>query len=114
MIQSLKDEFIANLRDSKLVFSPEINGLTLTYEQRRGLETLEGCKLIQKGLMIVLQNAFKGYVNLHFEEVDKSSRKYRATLQVLGETGEEEKQLAYDALTKINNFIHGYRELKKR
>jgi hypothetical protein len=109
-LESLKDQFIAALRATKLVVNHEINGLTLTYEKRRGLENQEGCRVIQTGLMIMLKRDFNGYANIHFEPTDTISRSYRATLEVLAETEQAEQQLAYNALTRISEFINFYNQ----
>jgi hypothetical protein len=113
-LESLKDQFISALKATRLVVNPQINGLTLTYERRRGLETKEGCKIIQPGLMIMIQNAYKGYVNISFETVDETERIYKATLELLTEKKQTEQELAYDVLTKINQFINKYNDYFKR
>lgn len=113
-LESLKDQFIKNLKETKLVVDPEINDLTLTYEQRRGLKTQEDCKIIQLGLKVMLKRQYNEGIDLYFETLDKQARKYQITLEILAETKEQEQQLAYDALTKISEFIESYKQIKKR
>jgi len=114
-LESLKDQFISALKATKLIVNPQIEDLTLTYERRRGLEHKEGCKIIQPGLMIMIQNAYKGYVNIRFETINEQERTYRATLEILTETKQTEQEIAYDVLTKINQFIIKYNNhFKKR
>lgn len=107
-LESLKDQFIEALKSTRLVVNPKITGLTLAYEKRRGLNTQEGCKVIGTGLAIMLKRAYKGYVNLRFETINEESKIYRATLEILAETEEKEKELSYEALTKLNEFINCY------
>lgn len=107
--ESLKDQFIESLKSTKLVLDPEINNMTMTYEQRKGrINNLE-CGRIKGGLKIMLERNYKGNVGLHFETLDEQTRKYKATLDVLAETKEQEQELAYDALTKISQFIEAYK-----
>ncbi|MFA5258731.1 MAG: hypothetical protein WC979_05620 [Candidatus Pacearchaeota archaeon] len=112
-LESLKDQFIAALKSTKLIVNPEINGLTLTYEKRRGALTCSDCKSIQLGLKVMLKKLYNGNADIFFEEANES-RGYKATLEVLAETNQGETQLAYDALTKINQFIEAYKELRKK
>ena len=113
-LQSLKDQFIENLRATKLVVDPEINSLTLNYEQRKGTLTNIECGRIKLGLKVMLRRSYNGHVDIQFETLDEQTRSYRATLEVLAETKEQEQQLAYDALTKIGQFIEAYKEIMKR
>jgi len=112
-LESLKDQFITALKSTKLIVNPEINGLTLTYEKRRGALTYSDCRSIQLGLKVMLKKLYNGNADIFFEEAGES-RRYKATLEVLAETNQGETQLAYDALTKISQFIEAYKELRKK
>jgi len=112
-LESLKDQLLLELRETKLLVNPKINDLTLTYEQRRGLETKGYCKIIQTGLKIMLNRAYNGEVDLHFETVEEQSREYKVTLEVLAETKQAEQQRVYESLTKIIQFIKSYKTIKK-
>jgi hypothetical protein len=113
---SLKDQVLAGLNAAKLILNPQLNGLTLTYEKRKGLDTQEGCKIIQLGLKARLNRLYSGNVEIHFETINEQSRIYQVTLEVATEanTIQAEQQLAYEALTEINKFIQSYIQLKKR
>jgi len=112
-LQSLKDQFLETLKATKLIVNPQIKGLTLTYEVRRGLQNKEGCKVIQPGLKILIRKAYEGNVEVHFETLDEQSKTYRARLEVLAETTQEEAQLTYEALMKMTQFINGYNQIHK-
>ncbi|VVB78384.1 Uncharacterised protein [uncultured archaeon] len=110
-LESLKYELTNSLKATRLITDPAINGLTLTYK-RRGQENKDQCRIIQKGLKIMLQNAYRGYVDLSFETVDEMQRIYRVKLEVLAEK-KEEQETTYNALTKINEFINFYNKSRK-
>lgn len=112
-LEGLKDQFTAALKSTKLIVNPEINGLTLTYEKRRRTLTCSDCRSIQLGLKVMLKKLYNGNADIFFEEAGESGR-YKATLEVLAETNQGETQLAYDALTKISQFIEAYKELRKK
>lgn len=111
-LESLKDQFLAALRSTKLVVNPRIEGFTLFYEKRRGNRNNEQCRLIQTGLKIRLKTKYSGYVDFRIEK-QEPSESYKATLEVLSEKTEE-INLAYQAIEEVTKFINVYLENKKR
>ncbi len=109
-LQNLKNSFLLNLEGTKLVLEPEVNGLSLTYVQRRGSQIQEQCRIIKLGLKAMLNRYYQENADILFDTLDNEKRVYRATLIVAANSRQEEHQLAYDVFTKINEFIRSYNQ----